>query len=93
MGTIKVMDTPKVVLDTRDTDKVRIGVIGCGYWGPNLIRNFRDNPNSSVVAVADLRPEKLEYIRSNFPDVEAISDYRQLFTMGLDAVVVATPPG
>ena len=36
-------------------NQIKVGVIGCGYWGPNLIRNFVDNPNSRVVMVADFK--------------------------------------
>ena len=43
-------------------EKVRIGMIGCGYWGPNLTRNFIELPNSEVVIAADLR--KIVWLRS-----------------------------
>jgi predicted dehydrogenase len=67
-------------------------VIGAGYWGPNLIRNFVETPQSRVVAVADLRPERLNFIQNSYPQIQMVSDYHDLFKMGLDAVVVATPP-
>lgn len=71
---------------------VRVGVIGCGYWGPNLIRNFVEIPTSTVVAVADLSQERLEHIQRCYPQITATSDYRDLFGLGLDAMVIATPP-
>jgi predicted dehydrogenase len=72
---------------------LRIGAIGCGYWGPNLIRNFVEIPGVEVVAVADLQQEPLNRIMQRFPLIEtATRDYQDLFTMGLDAVVIATPP-
>lgn len=71
---------------------VRVGVIGCGYWGPNLIRNFNELPEASVVAVADFRADRLEMIRNAYPHVAVTDDYRMLFSMNLDAVVIATPP-
>ena len=37
---------------------IRVGVIGYGYWGPNLVRNFAESKRSKVVAVSDLRPER-----------------------------------
>ena len=43
-------------------DKIRVGMIGSGYWGPNLIRNFVDLPKSEVVMVADLKQDRLEKI-------------------------------
>ena len=73
-------------------DPINVGVIGCGYWGPNLIRNFVELPSAKLVAVADLRAERREYIKSRYPGVETTDDYRNLFSMSLDAVVVATPP-
>jgi predicted dehydrogenase len=71
---------------------LKIGVIGCGYWGPNLIRNFVEIPNSDVVAVADLDEERLSFIQSRFPQIIITRDYHDLFTMGLDAIAIATPP-
>jgi predicted dehydrogenase len=73
-------------------DKVHVGVIGAGYWGPNLIRNFAALQNAEVVAVADTKQERLQNIQCNHPQVMLTSNYRDLFSMGLDAVVVATPP-
>ena len=71
---------------------LRIGVIGCGYWGPNLIRNFVEIPGSDVVAVSDLREERLAHIKSRFPSVKVTRDYESLFHMRLDGMVIATPP-
>jgi len=56
-------------------DKIKIGVIGCGYWGPNLIRNFVEIPDSDVVAVADLDEERLSFIQSRFPQIKLTRDY------------------
>ncbi|MFN2222135.1 MAG: Gfo/Idh/MocA family oxidoreductase [Chloroflexota bacterium] len=73
--------------------RTRIGVIGSGYWGPNLIRNFIELPESHVVAVADLDQERLDGIRQRFPQVDTTTqNYRDLFEMNLDGVVIATPP-
>ena len=71
---------------------VRIGAIGCGYWGPNLIRNFAEISEAELVAVADLREDRLAYIQARYPGVRTTKNYQVLFGMGLDAVVVATPP-
>ena len=72
--------------------EVNVGVIGCGYWGPNLIRNFVELSESNLVAVADLNAERLAHINSRYPQVTVTEDYHDLFSMKLDAVVVATPP-
>jgi predicted dehydrogenase len=73
-------------------EQVKVGAIGCGYWGPNLIRNFVEIPSSEVVAIADLSVKRLDHMKSRYPKVKVTEDYRTLFSMGLDAVVVATPP-
>jgi predicted dehydrogenase len=71
---------------------IRVGVIGCGYWGPNLVRNFVEIPESTVVGVADLNPKRLEHIMGCYPQIRAMRDHERLFQQDLDAVVVATPP-
>jgi predicted dehydrogenase len=73
-------------------DQIKVGVIGCGYWGPNLIRNFVEIPTADVVIVADLKDERLCHIRSCYPQINATKNYKDLFTLGLDAAVIATPP-
>ena len=72
---------------------LRIGAIGCGYWGPNLIRNFVEAPGAQVIAVSDLQVEPMNRMMQRFPQIEASTrDYRDMFAMNLDAVVIATPP-
>ena len=73
--------------------QIRIGAIGCGYWGPNLIRNFIEIPNSELVCVADLDQKLLDRLSGRFPQIQhTTTNYRDLFEMDLDAVVIATPP-
>ncbi|MGI6209890.1 MAG: Gfo/Idh/MocA family protein [Anaerolineae bacterium] len=72
--------------------QVRVGVVGYGYWGPNLVRNLMELPTADLVAVADLSQERLARVRSIYPQLTVTTDYRDLVKMGLDAVVVATPP-
>jgi predicted dehydrogenase len=71
---------------------IEVGVIGCGYWGPNLIRNLVEMPEAKLVAVTDLRSDRLAHISARYPGVRVTDDYWDLFSMSLDAVVVATPP-
>ena len=72
---------------------VRIGVIGCGYWGPNLIRNFSHLKGSQVLMCADLSEDRLSHMRSLYPQIETTTDYRRVLgRKDVDAVVVATPP-
>lgn len=70
---------------------VRIGIVGSGYWGPKLIRNFHEAPHTQVVAVADLNKRELEAIHQTFPRVETTTNYRDLFDDQIHAIVVATP--
>ena len=55
-----------------------IGVIGYGYWGPNLVRNFNGLPDVEVIAVSDLRTERLTQVQNNYPSVETTTDYQAL---------------
>ncbi len=74
-------------------DKLRIGVIGCGYWGPNLIRNFIELPTAELVIIADLQKENLDRMIRRFPQItQTTQNYKDLFDLDLDAIVVATPP-
>lgn len=73
-------------------NKIRVGVIGCGYWGPNLIRNFAGIPSCSVVIVADLKEDRLANIKNSYPSIAVTEIYQEFFKHKLDAVVVATPP-
>lgn len=72
--------------------RVRVGQVGCGYWGPNLLRNLDANPECVVVAVADASPERRAFIAARFPHVRLHDDWRDLLLdPSLEAVVVATP--
>ena len=67
-------------------------MVGYGYWGPNPVRNFSETPGSRVVAVSDLRDERLDQVRDRYPAVRTTGDFRQLLAdPTIDAVVVATP--
>src|SRR3989304_3027736 len=71
---------------------VRVGVIGCGYWGPNLIRNLTKVKDCRVVAVADSRPERLEAVRRLNSEMKTTTVARELVESdSIDALVIATP--
>lgn len=73
-------------------DKVRVGVIGYGYWGPNLVRNFVESGRAQVVAVSDMKPERRALVESRYPGVRATADAGELLRdPSLDAVAIATP--
>jgi predicted dehydrogenase len=71
---------------------LQVGIVGYGYWGPNVARNFEEAPGSRVVAVSDLRPERLTQVRGRFPHARITTDFRELLAdPEVDAVVIATP--
>lgn len=71
---------------------IKIGVIGYGYWGPNLVRNFSEIQESRVVAVSDLDPKRLNLAQTRHPGIRAEADYRALLAdSNIDAIAIATP--
>ena len=70
---------------------MNVGVIGCGYWGPQLVRNFDELSDSNLVAVADKREDRRRYIEHRYPRTLALEDHRELLNHDVEAVVVATP--
>ncbi len=72
---------------------VNLGIIGCGYWGINLVRNYYNTDDCTITAVADTSEERRNHVKENFEDVSVISDYTTLLTdKSIDAIVIATPP-
>ena len=71
---------------------IKMGVIGCGYWGPNLIRNFHQINRSEMVVAADLNEDRLKYIESLYPYVKTTTDYRDIINHSeIDAIAIVTP--
>ena len=71
---------------------IGIGVVGVGYWGPNLVRNFLSLPNCKIVRACDAKLGRLRYIKERFPQVEVTPDYADLLQdPRLDAICVVTP--
>ena len=69
-----------------------LGVVGCGYWGPNLVRNFNSMPNCHLRMMCDLDQARLQHLRNLYPAVEGTTDFKHMLNgAGLDAVVIATP--
>src|SRR6266576_2906766 len=72
--------------------QIAIGVLGCGYWGPLLVRNFRGLPDCHLKAVCDMSEARLAHLATLYPDIEGMTDPQQFINgCGLDAVVIATP--
>jgi predicted dehydrogenase len=74
------------------TGVVRVGVIGFGYWGPNIVRNFHGLENCEMVAVCDKSPDALKRARRIYPGVRLTTDFNEILTApDIDAVAVITP--
>jgi len=73
------------------TKLINVGVIGCGYWGPNLIRNFRSLPDCCLKVMCDLSEARLKHLHALYPEVECSTKYEEMIARpDIDAVVVAT---
>jgi len=71
---------------------VRVAVVGAGYWGPNLIRNFVACADTELVAVCDRDEERLAKVLQPYPGVEGIREFDHLLLRAdIDAVAIATP--
>ena len=70
---------------------ISVGVVGCGYWGPNLIRNFRSLPECNLKLMCDVDEQRLAHLKTLYPEVEGHVDYAHMLNgVGIDAVVIAT---
>jgi predicted dehydrogenase len=71
---------------------IRVGVIGSGYWGPNIVRNLRSLEGCQVAAVCDQSPAASKRIRQAYPDLTVTTDSAELLTSAdIDAIAVVTP--
>lgn len=71
--------------------QIGIGVVGCGYWGPNLVRNFRLLADCRMKSICDVSEERLNHLKQLYPGVETETKYENLLKdAGLDAIVIAT---
>jgi predicted dehydrogenase len=71
---------------------IKVGVIGCGYWGPNLVRNFRQSADCQLKVLCDASEQRLSHMRRLYPEVATTQQYSDLLgDRDLDAVVIATP--
>ncbi|UCF71510.1 MAG: Gfo/Idh/MocA family oxidoreductase [candidate division WOR-3 bacterium] len=71
---------------------MKIAIIGVGYWGPNLTRNFAKHPDVESVVCFDLKKERLERVVKDFPGIDVASSYDQILRdKTINGVVIATP--
>jgi predicted dehydrogenase len=77
----------------RSNKKVlNVGVVGCGYWGPNLVRNFRQSPECNLKVLCDASDSRLSHMRRLYPDLGTTTKFEDLLNDSeIDAVVIATP--
>lgn len=73
-------------------EQINLAVVGCGYWGPNLIRNFRSLPGCRVKLACDIDPKRLLYIKQLYPEIKTTTDFEVLVSDAeIHAICVATP--
>jgi len=71
---------------------LNIGVVGCGYWGPNLIRNFRSTPDCKVRTICDQDENRLKQLKELYPEVQTETRFEAVLAdRNVEAVVIATP--
>ena len=71
---------------------LNVGVIGCGYWGPNLIRNFSQLNRTALVRVADLDTKRLDHMKTLYSEIDTTTDYLDIINdQSIDIVAIATP--
>ncbi|MFX0132631.1 MAG: Gfo/Idh/MocA family protein [Candidatus Hodarchaeota archaeon] len=73
-------------------NKINIAVVGCGYWGPNLVRNFNQLSTCRIVKCCDLCEEKLKRIKTLYPNIQTTSRLEEILEdSSIDGVAIATP--
>jgi predicted dehydrogenase len=70
---------------------VRLGLVGLGYWGPNLARVIADVKGGQLAALCDADPARLDRVARRYPETKLVADYEQMLGDDVDAIVIATP--
>lgn len=70
---------------------MKVGVIGLGYWGPNLVRNFLAHKDVKKVVACDIRENRLQLIKEKFPAAELTTDCQGVINSDADIIVISTP--
>jgi len=72
---------------------IKVAIIGLGYWGPNLLRNFYQHPEVEVKAICDLDSSKVEKMKNKYKEIDIVAtDYKQILKEDLDLIAIATTP-
>jgi predicted dehydrogenase len=75
-----------------NTDSVRVGVVGYGYWGPNIVRNFSALDRCEVVSVCDKNPKALKRAQKSYPGIQLTTDFATVLeSPHIDAIAIVTP--
>jgi predicted dehydrogenase len=86
--TSQIKDTKRSTMK----NTISVGVVGCGYWGPNLARNFNANSDCRLGALCDRDDGRLKHMRGLYPAAQAFSDFEKFLSEAdVDAVAIATP--
>ena len=73
-------------------EKINVAVVGCGYWGPNLVRNFRSFPECHLGKICDTDRARLTHMKELYPEVKTTEKFEDVMNdPDIDAVVIATP--
>src|SRR5215469_14929181 len=76
----------------RRDHQLNVGVIGYGYWGPNIVRNFHNTPDARVVSVCDMNPKAMERVRKIYPSMNITTHPMDILeSPDIDAVAIVTP--
>lgn len=76
---------------SQEIRRVKVGVVGFGYWGPKLVRNFSEIAEADMAWVVDRDEGRLNKARSQYPNLIVATDYDQMLASDVEAVVIATP--
>ncbi len=71
---------------------INVGVVGIGYWGPNIIRNFYSHPETHVKMCCDLKDERLQFVEKTYPAIETTNEYKDVLkNTEIDLIAICTP--
>lgn len=83
--------TANLMNDWPDGRPVKVGIVGLGYWGPKLARNFHSLPGAELCYATDLSDTRLSDLKKLYPEVSVTKSYDEMLQSDIDAVVIATP--